>query len=72
MALVMMAQQFIQQERMQNTQAHPFLSCYDIQKLLATTLPSRQNDEVYVLESCKSIIEKDNQQSARRESDKDV
>jgi SRSO17 transposase len=50
MALVMMAQQFMLQERMQNTAAYPLLSCYDIQILLATTLPSRQNDEVDVLE----------------------
>ena len=49
-ALVMMAQQFMLQERMQNTAACPLLSCYDIQILLATTLPSRQNDEHDVLE----------------------
>ncbi len=49
MALVMMAQQFMVQERIQNTAAYPLLSCYDIQILLATTLPSRQNDELDVL-----------------------
>lgn len=50
MALVMMAQQFMLQERMQNTAAYPLLSCYDIQILLATTLPSKQNNEADVLE----------------------
>jgi SRSO17 transposase len=49
MALVMMAQQFMVQERMQNTAAYPLLSSYNIQILLATTLPSRQNDELDVL-----------------------
>jgi SRSO17 transposase len=50
MALVMMAQQFMLQERLQNTAAYPLLSCYDIQILLATTLPSKQNNETDVLE----------------------
>jgi SRSO17 transposase len=49
MALVMMAQQFMLQERLQKTEAYPLLSCYDIQILLATTLPSRQNNEQDVL-----------------------
>jgi hypothetical protein len=49
MALVMLAQQFMLQERLQKTEAYPLLSCYDIQILLATTLPSRQNNEQDVL-----------------------
>jgi SRSO17 transposase len=50
MALVMMAHQFMLQERMRNTAAYPLLSCYDIQILLAKTLPARQKDEMDVLE----------------------
>jgi SRSO17 transposase len=50
MALVMMAHQFMLQERMQNTAAYPLLSCYDIQILLAKTLPARQKNELEVLE----------------------
>jgi SRSO17 transposase len=48
MALVMMAQQFMLQERLQKTEAYPLLSCYDIQILLATTLPSRQKFERFM------------------------
>jgi hypothetical protein len=72
MALLMMAQQFILQELMQTTQSHSFLSRFDIQKLFATSLPSKQNGELDVLESCKSVIEKDKGQLTRRESVKDV
>ncbi len=50
MALVMMAYQFMLQERMQNTAEYPLLSCYDIQVLLAKTLPSRQLDEETIFE----------------------
>ena len=39
MALVMMAMQFMLQTRIEQTDVHPLLSCYDIQILLATTLP---------------------------------
>jgi SRSO17 transposase len=44
MALVMMATQFMLEARLNNTEAHPLLSCYDIQILLATTLPDRRYD----------------------------
>jgi SRSO17 transposase len=44
MALVMMATQFMLEARLKNTEAHPLLSCYDIQILLATTLPDRRYD----------------------------
>ena len=42
MALVMMAMQFMLQSRIEQVDAHPYLSCYDIQILLATTLPDRR------------------------------
>jgi SRSO17 transposase len=45
MALVMMAMQFMLQSRIEHADAHPFLSCYDIQILLATTLPDRRHDD---------------------------
>lgn len=45
MALVMMAMQFMLQSRIEHVDAHPFLSCYDIQILLATTLPDRRHDD---------------------------
>jgi SRSO17 transposase len=44
MALVMMATQFMLEARLNNTKVHPLLSCYDIQILLATTLPDRRYD----------------------------
>jgi SRSO17 transposase len=44
MALVMMATQFMLEARLNNTKVHPLLSCYDIQILLATTLPDRRHD----------------------------
>lgn len=44
MALVMMAQQFMLQERMINSETFPLLSCYDIQIMLCNTLPARKVD----------------------------
>ena len=44
MALVMMAQQFMLQERMINSETYPLLSCYDIQIMLCQTLPVRKMD----------------------------
>src|SRR5262245_56212862 len=44
MALVMMAMQFMLETRINHAEAHPLLSCYDIQILLATTLPNRRYD----------------------------
>jgi hypothetical protein len=49
MALLMMAMQFMLQERMRNSDEYPLLSCCNIQVLLARTLPSRQNNELDVL-----------------------
>jgi len=49
MALVMMAMQFMLQSRLDNMDAHPYLSCYDIQILLATTLPDRRDSEEEVM-----------------------
>lgn len=49
MALVMMAMQFMLHSRIQQVDAHPFLSCYDIQVLLATTLPDRRYSEEEVM-----------------------
>lgn len=45
MALVMMAQQFMLEERLINAETYPLLSCYDIQILLCHTLPARQMDD---------------------------
>jgi SRSO17 transposase len=42
MALVMMAMLFMLQERLEHADIFPLLSCYDIQILLATTLPDRR------------------------------
>ena len=42
MALVMMAMLFMLQERLEHADTYPLLSCYDIQILLATTLPDRR------------------------------
>jgi SRSO17 transposase len=44
MALVMMATQFMLEARLSHAEDHPLLSCYDIQILLATTLPNRRYD----------------------------
>lgn len=49
MALVMMAMQFMLQSRIEHADAHPLLSCYDIQILLATTLPDRRHSEEEVM-----------------------
>jgi SRSO17 transposase len=49
MALVMMAMQFMLQSRIEHVDAHPFLSCYDIQILLATTLPDRRYSQEEVM-----------------------
>jgi SRSO17 transposase len=44
MALVMMATQFMLEARLSHADTHPLLSCYDLQVLLATTLPDRRFD----------------------------
>jgi SRSO17 transposase len=44
MALVMMAMQFMLETRIDNFDMHPLLSCYDIQILIATTMPDRRSD----------------------------
>ena len=44
MALVMMAGLFMLQQRIAQAESYPLLSCYDIQVLLAKTLPSKQTD----------------------------
>jgi SRSO17 transposase len=44
MALVMMAMQFMLETRIDNCDLHPLLSCYDIQILIATTMPDRRSD----------------------------
>ena len=44
MALVMMATQFMLETRLKYAENCPLLSCYDIQILLATTLPDRRYD----------------------------
>lgn len=44
MALVMMAMQFMLETRIANCDLHPLLSCYDIQILIATTMPDRRRD----------------------------
>jgi SRSO17 transposase len=44
MALVMMAMQFMLEARLSHADMLPLLSCYDIQILLATTLPDRRYD----------------------------
>jgi hypothetical protein len=44
MALVMMAMQFMLETRIKNAELLPLLSCYDIQILIATTMPDRRSD----------------------------
>src|SRR5260370_18608481 len=44
MALVMMAMQFMLETRIKNAELLPLLSCYDIQILIATTMPARRSD----------------------------
>jgi SRSO17 transposase len=49
MALVMMAMQFMLEARLKHIDTHPLLSCYDIQILLATTLPDRRSSHEEVM-----------------------
>ena len=49
MTLVMMAMQFMLQARLSYVQTHPLLSCYDIQILLAKTLPDRRSNQEEIL-----------------------
>jgi SRSO17 transposase len=44
MALVMMTMQFMLETRLQHVEAYPLLSSYDIQILLAKSLPDRRSD----------------------------
>jgi hypothetical protein len=43
MAMVMMAMQFMLETRIKNAELLPLLSCYDIQILIATTMPDPQD-----------------------------
>jgi SRSO17 transposase len=70
MALVMMAMQFMLQARLKHIDTHPLLSCYDIQVLLATTLPDRRSNQEEVLrqmqvrhEKRQALIEAANRES---------
>lgn len=49
MALVMMAMLFMLETRISHAECYPLLSCYDIQILLATTLPDRRDSRDEVL-----------------------
>jgi SRSO17 transposase len=49
MALVMMAMQFMLETRIKNADLLPLLSCYDIQILIATTMPDRRSDSDEVI-----------------------
>jgi hypothetical protein len=49
MALLMMAMQFMLQERFEHHETHPLLSCHDIKILFATTLPDRCTSREEVL-----------------------
>ncbi len=49
MALVMMAMQFMLETRINNADEYALLSCYDIQILLATTLPDRRDSHEEVV-----------------------
>jgi SRSO17 transposase len=49
MALVMMAMQFMLETRINNAELLPLLSCYDIQILIATTMPDRRSDSDEVI-----------------------
>lgn len=49
MALVMMAMLFMLEARLDQRDTHPLLSCYDIQILLATTLPDRRTNPEEVM-----------------------
>jgi SRSO17 transposase len=70
MALVMMAMQFMLQARLDNIDTHPLLSCYDIQILLATTLPDRRSSQEEVMRQLRARHEKRQAliESANRES----
>jgi hypothetical protein len=72
MALVMMAMQFMLQARLEHIDTHPLLSCYDIQILLATTLPDRRSSHEEVMrqmrarhEKRRALIEAANRESPR-------
>jgi SRSO17 transposase len=72
MALVMMAMQFMLQARLDHVDIHPLLSCYDIQILLATTLPDRRSSQEEVMrqlqvrhEKRRTLIEAANRESRR-------
>jgi SRSO17 transposase len=58
MALVMMALQFMLQARLDHVDTHPLLSCYDIQILLATTLPDRRSSQEEVMRQLRARHEK--------------
>jgi hypothetical protein len=58
MALVMMAMLFMLQARLKHIDTHPLLSCYDIQVLLATTLPDRRRSQEEVLRQLQARHEK--------------
>jgi len=73
MALVMMAMLFMLQERLEHSDTHPLLSCYDIQILLATTLPDRRTSQEEVLRQMdlrhqqrRALIEAANPDSSRK------
>jgi SRSO17 transposase len=72
MALVMMAMQFMLQARLEHVETHPLLSCYDIQILLATTLPDRRSSQEEVMrqlrarhEKRQALIDRANEQAPR-------
>ena len=54
----MMAYQFMLQERIQQAETYPSLSCYDIQILMARTLPSRQPNTQEVIEQIQQRLRK--------------
>jgi SRSO17 transposase len=72
MALVMMAMQFMLQARLKHIDTVPLLSCYDIQVLLATTLPDRRSSHEEVMrqlqvrhEKRQALIDAANRNSTR-------
>ena len=72
MALVMMAMLFMLQARLKHIDTHPLLSCYDIQILLAITLPDRRSSQEEVMrqlrvrhEKRQALIEAANRRSKR-------
>jgi hypothetical protein len=67
-----MAMQFMLQARLDHIDTHPLLSCYDIQILLATTLPDRRGSQEEVMrqlrvrhEKRQALIESANRESRR-------